>query len=107
MFNWRITKYNPLLRDELGNYTKNEWTSFSDIGKSYEDRTFISDDYLRIENKYINAILWFMDCMQISRMKITCLEKWDISESCALSSKYMLQVFCDVRNNQAVEKEVI
>ncbi len=32
-FMWRVTKYNPTFRDENGTYIKDEWTSFSDIGK--------------------------------------------------------------------------
>jgi len=40
-YQWRITKYNPNLRNNEGHYTKElEWTSSSDIGKNIYGDTF-------------------------------------------------------------------
>jgi len=36
---YRITKYNPMNRDANGAYLLNEWTSFSDIGKTFDGKT--------------------------------------------------------------------
>ena len=35
MSGYRISKYDPWLRDERGYFTGEDWTSFSDIGKEY------------------------------------------------------------------------
>ena len=48
-----ITKYNSIFRDENWNYTRNEWTSISDIGKKFDDVLFTKEEYLEIEKKYI------------------------------------------------------
>jgi hypothetical protein len=33
MYQYRITKYNPVFRDEKGRCTSEEWTSFGDVGE--------------------------------------------------------------------------
>lgn len=53
---WRITKYNPKFRNELGHYQKKEWTSVSDIGKIFEGKQLTVEEYLNTENLYINSI---------------------------------------------------
>lgn len=55
MYKYRITKYNPAYRDKKGTYTKEEWTSVSDIGKKYAS-SFTAREYIKTENLYIDAI---------------------------------------------------
>ena len=43
-----IVKYCPENYDENGAYKANEWTSFSDIGKSYDGKVFTLENYLRV-----------------------------------------------------------
>ena len=46
--NFSITKYNPIYRNEFGHYQHDEWTSISDIGKSFEKmkpEIIISESY--------------------------------------------------------------
>lgn len=52
MFSFRITKYNPEFRDENGAYKLNDWTSVYDI----EKEIVTAEEYLRIENKYIDFV---------------------------------------------------
>lgn len=40
MKKYRITKYDPQYRDGQGRYSRNEWTSWCDIGGIFEDRVF-------------------------------------------------------------------
>ena len=54
MFVYRITKYNPIYRNSQGHYTLDEWTSFSDIGKSKYNLSL--QDYLKVENAYLESI---------------------------------------------------
>lgn len=57
MYKYRISKYNPQYRDEKGIYHKEDWTSYSDIGKKYNGKVFSKDDYIKTETQYCNTIL--------------------------------------------------
>lgn len=75
MFSYRVTKYNPALRDSTGAYQKDEWISFSDIGKTFEGIELLTDEYLDIEALYISAIQSFMNIMNLSSLNVFHLEK--------------------------------
>jgi len=66
---WRVTKYNPLHRNNEGSYLYDDWTSFHEVGKKVS-----LADYLRIEEAYIQAIVAFMNEMDISTVYIHALE---------------------------------
>lgn len=51
-----MTKYDPAYRDELGRYTKNEWTEFCDIGHSFDGHVLTTEGYLRVEDAYVEAM---------------------------------------------------
>lgn len=74
-FCWRITKYDPQYRDTQGTFLKDEWTAYSDIGKTFNSIKFTYEEYAKIENLYIRAILCFMDCNNITSLQVTALEK--------------------------------
>ena len=57
MYYFRVTKYNPIYRDENGFYKKNEWISVGDIGQCYDGEILTAENYQNIENAYVNAIL--------------------------------------------------
>ena len=65
-----ITKYDPLYRDDLGHYTKDEWTSISDIGKTLEGETLTLAEYLKIEESYVCAALMFAAHVEAKSFKI-------------------------------------
>jgi len=50
MVDYRVTKYDPKHRNELGHYLLDEWTEFSDVGESVT-----LEDYERFESAYISA----------------------------------------------------
>lgn len=56
MKKYRIAKYPPMYRNEDGAYTKEEWTSYSDIGKVYEEGQFTVKQYLEMEQNYCDVI---------------------------------------------------
>ncbi|CAM4236451.1 MAG: hypothetical protein E7L01_27250 [Paenibacillus macerans] len=76
---WRITKYDPAYRDYEGNFKKEEWTSFSDIGRVFGGKQFTITEYLSIESKYISAVTILMDYMNVSSLEISNLEKFEDS----------------------------
>ena len=53
MKQYRVTKYNPACRDTNGIYLKDEWTDYSDIGKSYDGYILTAEEYYKVENNYI------------------------------------------------------
>lgn len=53
---YRITKYDPALRDTQGAYLPDEWTSCSDIGKAIAGKKLTVQEYLATENTYLDAI---------------------------------------------------
>ncbi|UTE72069.1 hypothetical protein M1I95_17665 [Rossellomorea marisflavi] len=72
---WRVTKYNPTFRDEHGYYTLiEEWTSPSDIGETFDGNELTLDDYLRVEEAYINSAIAFMEESGIQSVRVLGLE---------------------------------
>jgi hypothetical protein len=70
MKQFRVTKYDPKHRDARGAYTQEEWTSYSDIGKSVT-----KEEYEKVETAYIETALKFLTEQGIAELKITCLER--------------------------------
>lgn len=75
MISWRITKYNPKYRNEKDEYQKDEWTSCHDIGKLYDGKEFTVDDYMAVENAYIDTVLSFVNGVNIKTLTVKYLEK--------------------------------
>lgn len=75
MFFLRITKYNPIYRDNNDFYTKSEWISISDIGNIYSNKMFTIEEYLKVENLYVSAIYLFLDYLKVEYLYIKELEK--------------------------------
>lgn len=104
MYSWRITKYNPKYRDENGAYKKNEWISFSDIGKIFNGEKLTLNDYIKIESSYIDTIISFIKVLKIPYLIITDLEKYELDND--IINKYkeiypnaMLNIFNNIKNN--------
>ncbi len=76
MFSYRITKYSPSFRNSFGWYEKNEWTSISEIGKKIDGEELTFEDYKKIENAYVQAVILFMDFLQLNSLTVTYLEKY-------------------------------
>jgi hypothetical protein len=55
----RVTKYNPLFRNEQGHYLRDEWISVSDVGKEFAGQRLHLDEYLAVEARYIQAVQIF------------------------------------------------
>lgn len=56
MISIRVSKYNPIFRDKNEAYKKSEWISYYDIGKCFEGEVFTEEQYLAVENGYLNVI---------------------------------------------------
>jgi len=104
MFCYRITKYNPKYRNTEGAYLKSEWTSYSDIGKKFDDTILTIDQYLLVENAYITAIIVFMDCLNINILYVADLEKNKKSRN---NITHFLTLFDSLKNGLLLNKEQI
>lgn len=71
---WQISKYDPAYRDESGAYQRDEWTSVSDIGRSFEGRSVDLETYLATESAYVDAVQAFMADAGVSSLVISRLE---------------------------------
>lgn len=74
MHRFRVTKYDPSLRAETGAYTKNEWTSFSDVGRQFDGETLSEAEYLRVESAYVEAARAFLGEDGASEFRVVGLE---------------------------------
>ena len=57
MGDYSISKYQPELYDETGCYHRNEWTSFGDIGKIFYNGELSIDEYMKVEQRYIDVAI--------------------------------------------------
>jgi len=74
MQEWRVTKYNPQLRDSLGRYQVNEWSGASDIGETFDGKELTIDEYLHMEDLYIQSVNWFLRESDVQSLQIMGLE---------------------------------
>lgn len=69
MFEYRVTKYDPAHRDSAGRYLLDEWTAFSDVGKSVT-----LAEYEAFERSYIDVALAFMSEAGIANLLVANLK---------------------------------
>ena len=65
MFEYRVTKYDPVFRDREGRYLREEWTSVGDIGRSFGGVVLTSEESRRVEDAHVETVLAFLreaDC---------------------------------------------
>jgi hypothetical protein len=74
MNEYRVTKYNPAFRDESDAYTKSEWTSFKDIGRTYSGVPLTTEEYERVEEAYVKSALSFLSEGGLSSIRVAGLE---------------------------------
>lgn len=76
MYNYRISKYNPICRNKEKVYLKNDWTSFTDIGKEFNDGKLQKKKYLMVENQYIEFFINLFASLRIKNIFVQGLEKY-------------------------------
>ncbi len=74
MNEYRVTKYNPKFRTSSGAYTRDEWTSYGDIGRSFGGVELTHEAYQRVENAYVTAAVGFLREAGISQLAVRGLE---------------------------------
>jgi hypothetical protein len=71
---YRVTKYNPVFRDALGAYTRDEWISVGDIGQAFDGVEFTRREYERVEDAYVSAAVAFMREAAVRQLTVRGLE---------------------------------
>ena len=66
---YRVTKYDPKNRVN-GVYTKDEWISMYDVGKTYDGKLFTFKDYLKVEKSYLDVIEQVMQELDIKTIEV-------------------------------------
>ena len=71
---YRITKYDPRLRDEKGMFKAEDWTSFKDIGREFGGIKLTEEEYERIEKAYVRTAVELLNQAGIESLTIRGLE---------------------------------
>jgi hypothetical protein len=74
MIEYRVTKYDPSLRDARGAYTADEWTSVADIGRVFGGVVLTDSEYQRVEQAYISSAIAFLREGGLNSLKVEGLE---------------------------------
>lgn len=74
MHEYRVTKYNPSFRDASGAYTRDEWTSFNDIGRSFDGVSLTRETYEQVEGAYVAAAVAFLCESSVPHLVVRGLE---------------------------------
>ena len=74
MNEYRVTKYNPAFRGPSGAYTRNEWISFGDIGRSFDGVKLTPEAYERVEDAYVAAAVAFLRESAVPHLAVRALE---------------------------------
>jgi hypothetical protein len=106
MNSWRVTKYNPKFRDQTGNYTRadEEWYLYSQIGSIYNGVKFSYNDYKKVEDAYVKAILYFMRDARLTMLQVVELDK--PKKKLAITkhySKKMIQAVNSIKEGELVD----
>ena len=81
MKHYRITKYDPLNRNEQGHYLYDHWTEFGDIGRTLEGELVTVEKYLSVESDYINAIIEILRENKVDHLRVVGLDIKGLQES--------------------------
>lgn len=73
-YKYRITKYDPALRDEDGAYRRDEWTSRSDIGRPFDGEVLTEAGYQAVEDAYLYAVEAFLTEAGVDRLTLRGIE---------------------------------
>lgn len=93
-----------MYRDSQDCYLKDDWTSYSDIGKKFEDGVLTFEQYVKIENTYIEALVSFMKCLNINMLSVAALEK-NVQPPC--NDLFSLEFFNNLKNGDVLDRPLI
>jgi hypothetical protein len=69
-YEFRVTKYDPALRDESGAFVGEDWTSVSEIGTSVAGKQLTLARYLDVEARHLIAVAGFLDESGVEAVRV-------------------------------------
>ncbi len=73
---YRVSKYNPIYRDANGVYHREEWTSYSDIGKIFNGEMFDIEQYCVVEQRYLSFVKDVLNIINPDTITVIKLENY-------------------------------
>ncbi|MET8160960.1 hypothetical protein ABZT47_31765 [Sphaerisporangium sp. NPDC005289] len=70
VYGFRVTKYDPRLRDDRGRFLGDEWTSSSDVGRSFGGAVLRMEGYTETEAAYLEAIRLFARDSSVRELRV-------------------------------------
>lgn len=59
IYQYRITKFNPVNRNKAGRYLADEWYLYAQVGETFGGILLTEDEYFRVESAYIATVMDF------------------------------------------------
>jgi hypothetical protein len=75
---WRVTRYDPALRNKRGNYSLGDWSFFAQVGQVFNGEELTFQRYLGWEMAYANAASAFLADAGLDALQIEYLENKNI-----------------------------
>jgi len=100
-----ITKYNPIYRDEIGRYKREEWIGFFQINKVINGVKFTFETYLVTEEKYIQAAHCFFEFHKCVKIILKNVDRYDFSDYKYDDREELLSVYNEVGSGYVVTKD--
>lgn len=109
-FAWRITRYDPNMRDDRGAYLKEDWTSIADVGKAFDGRVLTRTEYEQTEALYAAAASRFASEAGFSSLAVTHIEMgedripasrtWPVEDATLINQMLREEVICRLEEQQ-------
>jgi len=71
LYTWRISKYDPALRDSQGHHLAEDWTFFAQIDRFFNGKQLTYGEYVSVENAYIRSVLRFLKDAGLNSLRIS------------------------------------
>ncbi len=109
MICYRLSKYNPHKRNEKGILLEDEWTSVSDIGLTFNGLELTVEDYINVENAYIDFIEYILNKINESYIIVEFEDRrsHDEQKIDAGVDLLLLPINIDINNNEKLDKDTL
>jgi len=78
MHEYKVTKYDPRFYGGPGGaYTRDEWTAYSDIGRTFDGVELTTAEYERVEGLYLDAVRIAVDACGADQVQVRGLEQYE------------------------------
>ena len=100
MIYFRVSKYNPIYRNEEGYYLKDDWLDFSDVGHSNSGELLTMEKYIETESAYVNVALDTARILNVKTLQLKMVERHNDEE---LGNFFGMHPDIDVKNDKEIE----